>query len=761
MSTAALCPAACLHCGEPVSGKTSFCCAGCESVYTLLASRGLQYFYSLRGSTRPVPVVVETGPGEPLDLPALELRFYLEGIHCLGCLWLLEKLPEIDGRILAASLDFGHGILRVTRSDTISWREVQALIRHLGYSPRPLTQDDGQASQRQDRIRQAIRLGVAAFCAGNIMLLSVSIYAGAEGALARHFQLLSFLLAIPALTYSAWPLYRSAILPLRAGRLSVDLAVTMAVWVGAGLSVFNLFAGGQAETYFDSLTMLVFLLLASRYCLNRFRESLAKEAPYLSLLRLARYERIGRGQGSVTAEDLEEGDLVLLRASQTLPADATLRAPHAHFDCALLSGESAPQKLLQGDAIDAGAVLLSEEALVKVSRPARTSRLAKITEQISAHRQERSPSLDYADRTGRRFVIVVLTLACLLALSLPYPDGLHRALVLVIVTCPCVLAFAVPLAFTRSLQQAARAGVLFRSAEKIEELARAKTLFLDKTGTLTEGNFEVLDWRTLEAPEKETQAAVLALESRSSHPVAKCLSRHLTPLTSHLPPVEDFREIAGQGVSGKINGEVWKVVRLPNSGSENNVVYVSRNGLPAARISMGDRLRPEAAAFVAATKALGLDPVILSGDDKSRVATAARETGITRWLAELSPEGKAAVVKETPRSLMIGDGANDSIAFQAARAGIAMQGAMALSLESADVVLARPGLAGALSAVRAARRSMTLVRSCFAVSLAYNVVAGALAVSGRMSPLLAAAIMPLSALSVFALIQWNTRKEWR
>lgn len=754
---------ACLHCGTETQPGVSFCCSGCESVYTLLSSKGLAHFYNLRDRSfvRPAPPVLQvvSGGGEEIPASLDTQKFYLEGIHCLGCLWLLERIPEIEPRIRESSLDFAHSILQIKKTESISWPDTCALIRQLGYVPRPLRAEEKENARSADFRRQLMRLGIAGFCGGNIMLLTIALYGGAEGILARSFQLLSFALSLPALTYSAWPIYRSAIAPLRHGRISVDLAVSLALWIGFGWSLYNLVAGERAETYFDSLTMLVFLLLASRFLLNSFRESLAKESACLSFLSQIRYERLSPSASlRVIAEELMPGDRILLRSGQPLPTDSVLRSEGAHFDLSLLTGESEPVKSLYGDAVEAGARLLSTEAELVVKNPAQESRLAQILEQVRSYQHTRSPSLDFADRIGQRFVLVVLALAVLTAVILPFPEGLQRALVLVIVTCPCVLAFAVPLAFTRAIQQSAKAGILFRSAQKIEDLASAETVFLDKTGTLTEGKFKILRWQQLAGDLDECQRAVYALEIQSSHPVAKTLIRSLHYPSRIASVVKDFREIAGRGVQGDVDGVFWEVKRLENSHAPQNLVSVVRQGTPVATIMLGDDTRADASIFIDKLRALNLRPVILSGDNNQRVAAVASSLGIEDWHGRLDPQGKAAIVKRTDKSVMIGDGANDAVAFQAARVAIAVRGAVDLSVKNADVVLTDPSLESAVRAIEVARSTMALVRANFGISLAYNLLAGALAVSGRMSPLLAASLMPVSALSVFAFTQWRTRR---
>ncbi|MGZ3740146.1 MAG: heavy metal translocating P-type ATPase, partial [Bdellovibrionota bacterium] len=646
----------CIHCGKETARGAAYCCRGCESVHQLLVGKGLGYFYQLRDQARMQPVAKVAIPLEneasPVPDELRKARFYIEGIHCLGCLWLLEKLPEIDPRIEKASLDYSHGILEISREPEISWTEISTLIRTLGYNPKPLASDDGKKARHAEMVAQAIRLGVAGFSAGNIMLLTVAIYAGAEGAIARDFQLLSFALSLPALTYSAWPLYRSAWVPLTHGRSSVDLAISLALLSGIGLSVFNLIQGRGNETYFDSLTMLVFLLLASRFFLNRFRESLSRETPCLSFLSQQRYLRQSPNPGLVKAQDLRARDQILLGVGQTLPADARLSSGPAHFDFSLLTGESAPVKLFQGDTVEAGAKALEAGSNFQVLRPAAESRLSGILDQINIFKLARSPSLDFADRVGRRFVFVVLAIALALTLLLPFPAGFHRALVLVIVTCPCVLAFAVPLAFTRTLQQAARGGILFRASDKIEDLAQARTAFLDKTGTLTEGNFEVLEWEQFEGSEAETRSAVLALERESGHPVAKALVRYLDSGSPDRAQVGELREFPGIGVSGKIDSVKWEISRVTERETAHNLVSVLRDGVLMADISLGDQLRPEAPQFVAELRAAGIKPVILSGDTEARVAAVARATGISEWRSRLKPEEKAEIVKATNNSIM-------------------------------------------------------------------------------------------------------------
>ena len=753
----------CQHCGAFVPAGIAFCCSGCETVFSLLNARGLGHYYELqdRYSFRK-PAPVKSMPAPPLadDLGELtRARFYIDGIHCLGCLWLLEKLPELLPGVVSSSLDIAHQILEVEiRSGAVTWDKVLSLLSQLGY-PAKILKDEASSAEarREDQRRQLVRLATTAFSAGNIMLLTVCIYAGSDPAWTSRFQAINVLLAVPALSYGAWPLYRAAFGALRRGRLSVDLPIVFALLAGILLSAGSLLAGNGHDTYFDSLTMLVFLLLSSRYFLARYRESMAQATPYLSFLSSERYARDGQ---KVRAEELKPGDRFLLAEGQRLPVDAVLAESVAHFDLSLLTGESAPVKFQRGDRVEAGAKGLGGSVELLAERPVATSRLQRILDQIQAQQLRGSQSVDFADRMGRYFVWVVLSLATFTVAVHSASDigeGLRRALALVIVTCPCVLALAVPLALTRSLQRAATRGLLVRGADKVEALATARKIFLDKTGTVTTGDYQVLRWEGSAAP--EIRAAVLALEARSAHPVGKAIARHLAGGTTRVE-ADYAEEIPGQGVIGLIFGENWSVLRASeNLVAGENRVKVLRGHETVAEIILGDSLRPEAPFVVDALKRLGLEPCLLSGDSEETVAAVARKLGLSSWQSRLSPEEKAAVLRQHPGAVMVGDGANDAIAFRAAGVGIALQGAVELSLQNSDLVITKPSLTGLIDAIWESRSTMALVRRNFAFTLAYNVVAGSLAVAGLMSPLLAAVIMPLSALTVFSFTQWQTRRH--
>lgn len=708
------------------------------------------HFYELGRGRRPEPTVAEA-PAYAFDTASL----YIDGIHCLGCLWLLERLPELLPGVKSAELSMAHQILKVEIAPAqCRWADVIQLLGRLGYQAHILERGADEAEKADDR-RQLWRLAVAAFSTGNVMTLAAALYAGADGPWRVAFPWLSLVLAAPALTYAAWPIYRTGFGALFLGRIAVDLPIAFALLAGIGVSLHSLIFSDGSLLYFDSLCMLVFLLQASRYVLQRLRRHLARQRPLLHFLSTESYTLANSG-ARTSASNLKARDKILLQEGQTLPTDSRLLSPQAYFDLSLLTGESQPVKKMLGDTVESGSRLLGTETQLQALGPASEGRLASLLAQLEGYRLKRTASILFSDRVGRWFAAGVLACSLLLLAAHPSADGLQRALAFVIVTCPCVLAFAVPLALTRSLQVAASKGLLFRDSEALETLAQARHLFLDKTGTLTTGAFSVVHWNG--DSEERTLRAVASLEQGSCHPVGKSLARYIEQKEI---AAGDAQEIQGipLGIKGRHEGAWWKVERIPGAGGLMHL-GIYRNDHRLAVVSLGDEARADAANEVSQLKALGLSTTLLSGDEKARTGAVAMALGITDWAGELSPEEKAARVAQNPGSIMAGDGANDSLAFQAAKVGVAVQGAIDLSLRSAHLALSRPGLAGLAESILLSRRTQSLIRTNFTFTFAYNILAGSLAAAGLMEPLWAAILMPCSALTVYLFTFWRTR-SWR
>jgi Cu2+-exporting ATPase/Cu+-exporting ATPase len=763
---------ACIHCGTAFTGRGRFCCTGCETVYGILQAGGLGEYYDLKATGyafQPAgPVDDRPGSYGHLDSPDLrarylgpdgEARFFVEGIHCVACLWLLERLPRLAPEVQACRLDLGQSLLTVKLAPEAGLAPVAALIHRLGYRPHALQEDaDLETLRRREHRDELLRLGVAGACAGNIMLMAVSLYGGATGPLAALFRWLSAGLFLPVLAYSAAPFYRSARGALRARQVNIDVPIVLAVALGTLASAFNLLRGSE-HIYFDSLAALVFLLLGSRYALRQLQARSARSSQVLQDFFAPVAHRLdGEGVLDVAPESLRTGDRVRVAHGERLPADGLLLEGRTQINAAWLTGESLPAEAREGDRLWAGTVNEGPAFVLEVAEPLGGSRLGRILRDLE--RDARPPLVGITDRVARHFLAGVLVLAAgvfaWFARSAPL-EGLDRALSLLIVTCPCALALATPLAFSRSLGRAWRKGYVVKSGEALERLAGVTRVCFDKTGTLTRGELAVRDWRDLEGDPAENRALVLALEQDSLHPIARALRHHLRD--SAPAALEQREEQPGVGVRARVRGRVAEVRAVPGGDGTATLVGLFVDGGLRATAALTDQARPEAARVLRDLAALGCRPSILSGDAAPVVARLGRELGLPEGdcLAGLPPEAKRALVSAEPGVLMAGDGANDAPALQQAHVGLAMHGSMDLSLRAADIYLARPDLRAVPDLVVLGRETRRVLVRSFAVSIAYNAAGGVLALGGWINPLAAAVLMPLSSVSVLLLSAWGTR----
>jgi heavy metal translocating P-type ATPase len=762
----------CRHCGTGFHGGGEFCCQGCHTVFDLLGSSGLQGYYDLKANGycfQPAqPVNWALDGFEYLDARELrplyvsdqsEARFYVEGIHCVACLWLLENLPKLTDEVLACRLDISQAVLTVKLKASAPLSPVAAMIQKLGYRPHAIPLDaSAEAHQKAEHRRTLLRLGIAGACAGNIMLMAVSLYGGARGEAGELFRWVSLGLFLPVLGYSAIPFYQSALGALRLRRINIDVPIVLAIVLGAVVSTLNLLRGSE-HIYFDSLAALIFLLLASRYYLRQVQAKASRTSQLVQHFFAPIAHRMeGQAVVDLPPDRLKVGDQAEIRDNERVPADGRVVAGDSFLNAAWLTGEHQPVAVKAGDAVFAGSRNEGGRLVIEVDQPMHESRLGRILQQLEA--DTRSPLLGLTDRVSRYFLAVVLALAMgvFLAFAGTRPgEGLNRALSLLIVTCPCALALATPLTFSHALGRAYRKGYIVKSGEALERLSEVNHVFFDKTGTLTRGEMALDQMEDLQGDPVENRRLLLALEARSLHPIARAIRHHL----SGLEPleVEQLEERAGEGLSARASGRKVEVRSFPTLDSIHTVVALLVEGRLHARITLSDQARQEAPEAVAALRAMGCGVGMLSGDADPVVRHLAHEVGIPEEQAHgrVSPERKLEVLKATPGALMVGDGANDALALQHAHVGIAMHGGMDLSLKASDVYLSAPDLRAVADLILLGRETRKVLRRNFALSIAYNLVGGVAALFGWINPFVAAVIMPLSSITVLVSSTWSTR----
>ncbi|MCP5024021.1 MAG: heavy metal translocating P-type ATPase, partial [bacterium] len=569
----------CEHCGLPVppdldpqNNEPAFCCNGCRTVYHAISGAGLESFYRLsrdEGEGQPALTTDHTyeefGDESFTELYVRQpegnthsVDLYLEGIHCASCVWLIERLPHVLEGVIDVRLDARRHVAEVTWDPTL--QSLPAIARRLdgfGYPVHPYQGADVDAIRKAENRKHLGRVGVAGAIAGNVMLLAFALYGGAFSGIDEHYKYLlrvtSFLLTLLAVLWPGRAFLRGAASSLRVRSLHMDVPVALALLVGTAWGGFNTFTR-QGEVYFESLTAVIFLLLVGRWVQYR-QQRVASDAVELLFsltpIRARRIQEISEGQRitEVPIAALIPGDRVEVLAGETIPADGRLTLGHTSLDLATLSGESRPVKVEPGADLHAGTTNLDSRIEMVVQATGVHTRIGALMQMVEDGAQERPPLVGMADRFAHRFVLVVLLLALTTVLIWLYRDpsrAAEQTVALLIVTCPCALGLATPLAFQAAIGRAARAGILIKNGEAIERLARAGTLLLDKTGTVTTGQMELLFWRGSD----QWKGAVQALETQVAHPISRALSQGLAPPDS-IPKNLKVTTHMGLGISGQ------------------------------------------------------------------------------------------------------------------------------------------------------------------------------------------------------------------
>lgn len=790
----------CWHCGLPVprglvaaGASRQFCCAGCETAWGVINGCGLDRYYRLRAEmeTSPAPARGQGRAYEEYDDPVfhrlyvgrrpdglLETELYLEGVHCAACVWLVEKLPAVLGGVVESRLDFGRRVVRIAWSEAgPALSRIARTLDTLGYPPHPAKDVNARSVRRAEERRMLVRIGVAGAAAGNAMLLAFALYGGVFGGMEPEFRALfratSLLIAIIALAWPGSVFFRGAWASLRTRTPHLDLPIAIGLAAGGLWGAINTLRGA-GDVYFESVTALVFLLLVGRWIQHRQQRSAADAVELLFSLTpsTARVVDAGGATRLAPVEALRVGETVEVHAGESAPVDGVVLDHEATVDQGLLTGESRPVRTAPGEPVHAGAVNVGGPLRMRVEATGDQTRVARLMRLVADAAARRAPIVRMADRLAGWFVGASLALAAgtaALWLWLDPSRALDNAAALLIVACPCALGLATPLAVSTALGRAARRGLLIKGGDALERLAKPGVMFLDKTGTITEGRLELVEWRG----DRRAMSAVAALESSCAHPIARALTRAIGPGDGVC--VGWSRQRLGAGVEGTVDGAGVLVGSPDWVGSHATTpqwaagavhaftarsltpILVAIDGEVVAVAGLGDPIRTDASASIEALRARGWSIRILSGDHPDVVASVARELGVSAESAMggVTPERKLDAVRAAARGgravVMVGDGVNDAAALSAASVGVGVHAGAEASLAAADVYLNTPGLGPLVELVDGARRTVRTIHVCLGASALYNLVAASLALAGLINPIIAAVLMPLSSFTVLAI----------
>ena len=679
------------------------------------------------------------------------------GMHCAGCMGKVERgLADLAG-VHGARVNLSARQVRVVHDRHVTIPDLTGALSNLGFASQP--RPDELAAPPSAVKPLLAPLGVAGFAAMNVMLLSVSIWSGAEGGTRELFHLLSAAIGVPAIAYAGRVFFASAWSALRRGRTNMDVPISIGVTLATCLSLYETFTHGR-DAWFDGTLMLLLFLLAGRTLDAAMRDR--ARAGVDALLRQAAPGAMVVGGDRrlewLPSRDLLPGMVMRVAAGERLAADGEIAAGHSRFDQSLLTGESAPVPAADGAPVLAGMLNLDAPVDVRVTAVGQNTSLAEIARLMEAAGQSRSHYVRIADRASRWYAPAVHTLALLsFAGWMLHGASLHHSLVIaiavLIITCPCALGLAVPVAQVVACGALMKQGIMVKDGSALERMARVDRALLDKTGTLTMGR-PLPDATVLAALPDDAAAVALGLASHSRHPLSRALAEALAAAGVRAAELAEVGETPGEGMRGLWQGAQ---VRLRRPEAENAgqamACVLDIAGRPAWLIPFADRLRPDAVEALAAMQALGIEVTLLSGDTVGAVADVARLTGLAGQGAASPAEKQAAITRLQAggRSVMMaGDGLNDGPALAAANASIAPGSASDVGRQAADMVFLADSLLALPRAVAGSRAAMRVVKQNFVLAIGYNALAVPMAILGYVTPLLAAAAMSTSSLVVIA-----------
>ncbi|HBE69286.1 MAG TPA: heavy metal translocating P-type ATPase [Planctomycetaceae bacterium] len=799
----------CVHCGESTLCQADqdpsevFCCTGCLGAYQLIHGWGLDDFYALRDQmrkTNSARAAKESGRYEQFDSSEFlgasaptnnadgtcSTELALQGLHCAACAWLIEKAAARQAGLLEARVKMHRHTVQLTFDrNRIKLSEIARFLDRLGYSLAPFNPDENEHYRRESR-QHLVRIACAGFLAANAMWIAVALYAGEAATLAiehRYFMtLVGTALGVLAVAGPGRTFLKGGLAAIRNRTPHMDLPIALGLTVGSLVGGWNAIRG-SGQVYFDSLAVLVFLLLIGRWIQFR-QQQRAASAVDLMLRITPRHCQLVQSDANtesavhtVPVEMITPGDVILVDPGESAAADGVVCKGVSSVDRSLITGESLPVAVAVGDEVAAGVVNLSGPIHLTVTAVGKQSRIGRVMQSVEEATTEKTPIVAMADRIGGYFVCAVIVLAGITFGRWMFTDlatAASHATSLLIVACPCALALATPLAIAVGLGRAATAGVLVRDGEALGRLSKPGYMWLDKTGTLTEGKQRVTEVRG----SSEALELAAVLEKTPKHPIARAIRAHAEQLgiLSEEETAERVEVVDG-GVIGVVGGHRLCVgnealvtehtvqydpglkefaSKLVAAGT--SPVFIAVDAVVKCVLGVSDPLRPDAQSAISKLKQAGWKIGILSGDHPAIVAALARRVGLdqTECFGGLTPEDKLERIRGAQASdpdasvVMVGDGANDAAALAKADVGIALRGGAEVSLQAAPVFVANGKLASIPLLIQGSTATTRLIYLTFGISLLYNLIAVGLAICGVISPLIAAVLMPISSASVLA-----------
>ena len=682
----------------------------------------------------------------------------LPTIHCSACISAVESALNAYPGVKDARVNLTLKRANVDAEMSVDPADLVGLLEGIGYEAHELDVATIQSTATDKAGRDLLmRLAVAGFASMNVMLLSVSVWAGAADATRDMFHWISAAITLPAIGFSGQPFFRNAWKALSAGRLNMDVPITLAILLAVVMSVWETALSGH-HAYFDAALTLTFFLLAGRYLDHRTRAVARSAAEELAALEVPRAIRLTDGtEQTVAAADLRIGDMVLVRPGSRCPVDGEIVTGTSELDRSLLTGETVPVAAAPGQAISAGEVNLTGPLTIRANAVGQDTSLHRMADLVAIAESGRSRYTSLADRAAKLYAPGVHILSALsfvgwFIYSQDLRTSLNIAAAVLIITCPCALGLAVPAVTTAASGRLFRKGMLIKHETALERLATVDTVVFDKTGTLTEGTPVLSNLGDHSTADLEI---ALALAEGSSHPLSRAITTAARAAGIKPAQITDITERPGQGTEATWRGQTVRLGRNDWIGAEAGDVTSAwlrvGNNAPV-QFRFADDLRAGAAETITALKAAGKRVILLSGDSDVPVTDLANRLGIDEFQANCLPQTKLATIESLSASgahvLMVGDGLNDTAALAAADVSISPATALDAARVASDIVLLGRDLSPVADSLVTARKATSRIKENFRIATAYNVIAVPLAIIGLATPLIAALAMSSSSIIV-------------
>lgn len=770
----------CYHCGDTCTPSTTitykdypFCCYGCRTVYEILECNRLEGYYQLENFPG---LKTESSNQEQyafLDQEDIKQRwvlfenekitkitFHIPQIHCSACIWLLENLHRLNGQILSSIVNFSNRRVDITFSNKeLTLRQVVELLSSIGYEPNLHENKQEEESPTQKSIYY--KIGVAGFCFGNIMLLSFPEYLGIDSSyegFRSFFGYISLTLSIPVFFYSGMDYLKNAIRGIQQQFINMDIPIALGMitlFIRSTYEVITVTGSG----YFDSLSGLVFFLLLGKWFQKKIYNTLSFERDYKSYFPIAVYKYDGKQYTPTKIENLRVGDHIELRNNELIPADGVLLSGEAFIDYSFVTGESDLVRKKEGDQIYAGGRQTGTKIYVELQKKVSNSYLTQLWNQDVFRKQDQSTNLNsISNKVSKYFTIVVLGITLGAALFWWKIDAsvMWNALTAVlIVACPCALALSVPFTLGNTMRLMGHKGFYLKNAEIIEKISNISTIVLDKTGTITHRGIKSIDYHGTPLTENEKKA-VKSIVSNSVHPLSIAIKGFIEELSVNQPT--NFEEVTGQGIVGVINDLTIKVgsasfLDIVEKEATNGVskVFLSINDSYKGYFQLKQRYRKGLKKVIAVLKG-HFSLQLLTGDNDGQKQYLIEKLGIEKLYFNQSPIDKLNYVKEMQargeRVLMLGDGLNDAGALKQSYVGIAVSDNIHQFSPACDAILNANQFERFPYFVKLSKKSILIIKMSFVISFFYNAIGLLFAITGQLSPIVAAILMPLSSVTI-------------